>query len=197
MSDESDVQKVLYKLIEDGMSASSDALAQVSNTAWTTLKISTNTDTPEIISARLAQDTSAHYGAFAQAPGALFLLMFSRSSGPALAAAFMRDRKQRPGIVPLREDIYITEIANIVINAFANKLADACDTALILTSPEITVAKKSELFKLSIEKLKMSKEQHAIMSYVHMSSHTLSSDCTVILFISQQRRDSMLLALDR
>lgn len=197
MSEEDAAQQALLRLIEDGVSASADMLAKVSHTTWATQSISINTETVDKVSARIGQDGNAHYGAFSAMSGAVFLLMFPRKSGPDLAAAFLQDRRQRPGMAPMREDVSIAEISNIVIHSVANLLADACDMAFMLTAPEVVIAEKAALLKLAVEKLKTSGQKHAIISYVHMSSEALSSDCTVILFLSPACRRTMLKALDR
>jgi len=197
VSEERDAQQVLLKLIEDGVSASADSLAKVSHTAWQTQSVSINDEPIEKIEQRLARDGSEHYGAFAVMSGAVYLLMFPKLSGPDLSAAFLSGRKPRPGAAPLREEVCVAEIANIVIHAVANTLADACGMAFILTAPQMVVAKKTELLKLAVDKLKTGGEQHAIMTYVHMSSETLSSDCTVLVFLSPTCRGTMLKALNR
>lgn len=197
MSDDAGAQQILLKLIEDGVSASADMLAKVSHTSWSTQSVSINTDSVEQVAARLERDESAHYGAFSTMSGAVFLLMFPKQSGPTLSAAFMNGPKAHPGTEQTREGVCIAEISNIVIHAVANTLADACDMAFMLTAPEMLVAKKSDLLKRAVGKLKTAGEKHSIMTYVHMSSDKLSSDCTVILFLSEACRATMLKALDR
>jgi hypothetical protein len=197
VSGEEEAQKALLKLIEDGVSASADSLAKVSHTNWSTQSISINTDTIEKLTARLERDAAEHYGAFAGMSGAVFLLMFPKQSGPDLSAAFLSGRKPRPGAPPLHEGVCVAEISNIVIHAVANTLADACDMAFILSAPEMVVGTKSSLLKLAVNKLKTAGEKYAIMTYVHMSSAELTSDCTVLLFLSQACRGTMLKALDR
>lgn len=197
VEDEAAAQKALLKLIEEGVSSSADALANVSHTIWQTQSISINSDTIEKVTTRLERDTAPHYGAFAVMAGAVFLLMLPQRSAPDLARAFTRGRKPAAGAEPPREDACIAEIANIVIHAVANPLADACDMAFLLSAPEMVVAKKTAILKLAVEKLKSAGETYAIMSYVHMSSETLSSDCTVLLFLSPACRGTMLKALAR
>lgn len=197
MSGEGGAEQVLLKLIEDGVSASAESLAKVSHTSWSTQSVSINTDTVDNISARLERDRGEHYGAYAVMSGAVFLLMFPKQSGPDLSSAFLRGRKPRPGAEPLRESVCVAEISNIVIHAVANTLADACGMAFILSAPEMVVDKKTALLKLALDKLKTGGEKSAIMTYVHMSSEALSSDCTVILLLSPACRGTMLKALDR
>jgi len=192
-----EAQKALLKLIADGVSASADSLAKVSHTTWSTQSISINTDTIENVAAMLERDAAEHYGAFAVMSGAVFLLMFPKRSGPGLSAAFLQGRKPRPGAPPPRESVCVAEISNIVIHAVANTLADACEMAFILSAPEMVVGAKTALLKLAVDKLKTAGEKYAIMTYVHMSSAELSSDCTVLLFLSQACRGTMLKALDR
>lgn len=197
MSDEAAALKVLLKLIEDGVSSSADMLAKVSHTKWSTQSVSINADAVDKVTLRLDGDSNPHYGAFAAMSGAVFLLMFPKRSGPELAAAFLHGRKPRPGVAPMREEVCIAEIANIVIHAVANTLADACQMAFVLSAPELVVDKKGGLLKLAVDKLKSGGEKHAVMTYVHMSSEKLSSDCTVILLLSPACRGTMLKTLGR
>ena len=197
MSDDGDAQQVLLRLIEDGVSASATTLAKVSHTTWSTQSVSINTDTVGNVSTRLERETDEHYGAFAQMSGAVFLLMFPKRSGPNLSAAFLGARKERPGVPPMRESVCVAEISNIVMHTVINTLADACDMAFMLSAPEMLVGTKTGLLKLAVEKLKCGGEKHAIMTYVHMSSETLSSDCTVIFLLSPACRSTMLRALAR
>ena len=195
--DEAAAQKTLLKLIEDGVSASADSLAKVSHTTWRTQSVSINTEPLDKVAARLEGDDAPHYGAFAVMAGAVFLMMLPQRSAPELSKAFLRGRKPAAGAAPPREDVCIAEIANIVIHSVANPLADACDMAFMLSAPEMVVAKKTAILKLALDKLKSAGETHSIMTYVHMSSEALSSDCTVLLFLSPACRGTMLKALAR
>lgn len=197
MSPSEESQQALIELIEKGVSASADALASVSHTQWMTQTTSVNTDGIEAVQKRVADDAKPYYGAYCTTDGAVFLLMVPKQSGPALAQAFLSGRKSRPGSVPPREEVCVAEISNIVINAVSNTLADACDDAFFLSAPEMVLDKKAVLLKVALDKLKTAGESFAIMTYVHMSSEELSSDCTVVLLLTPACRGRLLRALDQ
>ena len=200
MTFSTEAEKTLYKLLEEGVSASADSLAAVSHTQWTTQTLSISTDgteSVESVQARLSGDKSEHYGAFVSMSGAVFLLMLPKKDGPGLARDFFGGKSRRPGAVPPREEICIAEIANIVLNVITNTLADACDDAFILSAPVMILGKKGVLLKLALDELTNAGSAFAIMTYVSMSSPTLSSDCTVVLLLSPACRSRILKALDQ
>ena len=197
MTFSAEAEKNLLSLIEEGVSASADALADVSHTTWATQTMSITTDgtkSVKNVQARLAKDEAEQYGAFLSMPGAVFLLMLPKKDGPGLAQAFMG--KSRPGTTPPREEVCVAEIANVVINTIANTLANACDDSFLLSAPTMILAKKEPLLKLAVDELEAGGETYAIMTYVSMSSDTLSSDCTVMLLLSPNCRGRILKALE-
>ena len=198
MTFSADAEKNLLNLIEEGVSASADSLASVSHTKWATQTVSISMAEPggvKNIQARLAGDKTEHYGAFMSMPGAVFLLMLPKKDGPDLAAAFLSGRA--PGAAAPREGVCVSEIANIVINAIANTLANACDDSFILSAPTMILGQKVALMKLAQDELENAGETSAIMTYVSMSSRTLSSDCTVLLMLGPACRGRILKALDQ
>lgn len=197
MTPGADAEGNLLSLIEEGVSASADSLAAVSHTKWETQTLSIRADetgNAENVHARLAGDPSEHYGAVVTMPGAVFLLMLPKKDGAGLAEAFLSGRKRRPGAALPRESVCVAEIANIVINAIANTLANACDDSVVLSAPAMILGKKETLLKLAMDELKATGETFAIMTYVSMSSSTLSSDCTVLLLLSPACRGRILKA---
>ena len=189
----------LLELIEKGVSASADSLAAVSHTTWTTQTQSITTEGPgtvEGLRAQLAGDKMEHYSAFLSMPGAVFLLMLPQKDGHDLAKAFLDGRTRASG-ESVREGVCIAEIANVVINTIANTMADACDDTFLLTAPTMILGKKESFLKMAIDELKSAGETTAIMTYVSMSSESLSSDCTVLLLLSPACRGRILKALDR
>jgi hypothetical protein len=192
-------EKNLLDLIEKGVSASADSMAAVSHTSWTTQTLSITQEGPgniDGVRARLAGDKADHYGAFLSMPGAVFLLMLPQKDAPGLAKALLDGRSRLSGAA-VREEACIAEIANVVINTIANTLADACADVFLLSAPTMILGKKESFLKLAVDELKTAGETMAIMTYVSMSSQTLSSDCTVLLLLSPACRGRILKALDQ
>ncbi|MFI5350237.1 MAG: hypothetical protein ACHQ2Z_11885 [Elusimicrobiota bacterium] len=193
-------EKKLLSLIEEGVSASADSLAEVSHTTWATQTLSISMDgsgSVESLQGQLALDKTEHYGAFLSTSGMVFLLMLPKKGGPGLAEAFMSDRSRRAGSAPPPEGTCIAEIANVVINTIANTLANACDDIFMLSAPTMILGKKEALLKLAVDELEAGGQTFAIMTYVSMSSEKLSSDCTVLLLLSPACRGRILKALDQ
>jgi hypothetical protein len=194
-----EAEKSLFTLIEEGVSASADALAVVSHTKWTTQTTSIDMDgagSVKSVQARLSKDQTDQYGAFLSMPGAVFLLMLPKKDGPGLARAFLGGKSRTGAPVP-REEVCVAEIANIVVNTIVNTIANACDDSFILSAPTMILAKKEPLLKLAVDELEAAGETYAIMTYVSMASETLSSDCAIMLLLSPACRGRILKALDR
>jgi chemotaxis protein CheY-P-specific phosphatase CheC len=192
-------EKALLDIIADGVSASANSLAAASHTNWVTqtLSITANKNgSVESLQARLAGKKDDHYGAFMSMPGAVFLLMMPKNRAAGLAKAFLSGNKPRPGSTLPREGVCVAEIANIVVNAIANTIADACGATFLLSAPMMILADKELLLKKAMEELKTSGETFAIMAYVSMSSEALSSDCTVVVLLSPACRSRILKALE-
>ncbi len=190
-----DAEQNLLRVIEEGVSLSADALAKVSHTAWTTSSVSIDAAGVDKVRARLAGEDAEHYGAMLSVPGAVFTMLLPKDRGLELSKAFLGERAIRPGFRLPKEQDCVAEIANVVVHTVANALADACDDAFMLSAPQMVVGKKADLLDLSLAELRTTGENFAIMSYVHMSSAELSSDCTVLLFMTPSFRGRLLKAL--
>lgn len=188
-------EEALLRLIEDGVSSSATALAEVSKTNWTTQTVSINADGVESIRSRMASDPKSYYGSYVSMPGATFLMMVPQDRGASLAKAFLGERSVRHGASAPREAECISEIANIVVHAIVNSLAGACDEPFFLSAPQMVLDKKSSLLSVALEKLQSTGESYAVMAYVHLSSDKLSSDCTVLLFLSAAFHERLLQSL--
>lgn len=177
-------EETLLRLIEDGVSASATALGEVSKTNWITQTVSINADGVENMRSRMLADQDNYYGSYLAMPGAIFMLIVPQRRGATLARAFVGERGKRPGaIVPLESEC-IAEISNIVVHAIVNSIANACDEPFMISAPQMLVDRKPALLTAAIDKLRSNGENYAVMAYVHLSSEKLSSDCTVLLFLS-------------
>ncbi|MDX6769746.1 MAG: hypothetical protein SF051_09460 [Elusimicrobiota bacterium] len=190
-----DAEQALLRVIEEGVSLSADALAKVSRTAWTTSSVSIDAAGVDKMRGRLAGDEAEHYGALLSVPGAVFAMLLPKASGLELSKAFLGERAIRPGFRLPKEQDCVAEIANVVVHTVANSLADACGDAFMLSAPQMVVGRKVDLLDLALAELRTTGENYAVMSYVHMSSEELSSDCTVLLFMTPSFRGRLLKAL--
>ncbi len=187
-------EESLLRVIEEGVSASATALGEVSKTTWLTQTVSINADGVDNMRSRMAADHETYYGSYLSMPGAVFMLIVPAKRGATLARAFLGDRSKRPG-GPLPPDAdCIAEISNIVIHAIVNSLANACDEPFLISAPQMLVDKKPALLTAAVDKLNNG-ENYAVMAYVHLSSEKLSSDCTVLLFLSPTFHTHLLDAL--
>ena len=195
MSTDEAGEESLLRVIEEGVSASATALGEVSKTNWLTQTVSINADGVESMRSRMAADQETYYGSYLSMPGAVFMLIVPQKRGATLARAFLGERSKRPGASAPPEADCIAEISNIVIHAIVNSLANACDEPFLISAPQMLVDKKSALLAAAVDKLKDSGESYAVMAYVHLSSEKLSSDCTVLLFLSPTFHTHLLDAL--
>lgn len=188
-------QQALLKLIENGMNASADKLAKISHTRWQMQTTSISTAPLERFESILAPDDNDHYGAYFSMPGGVFLVILSQKSGSAVADAYLSQGGKR--LESKRELVQeaVAEISNVVVNTVAATLADACDMVFFLSAPEMTYGKKEYIMTEAPKKFKSSGENFTIMTYVHMSSPSLSSDCTVVILLNSRWRDRLLQAL--
>jgi len=190
-----DAERALLRVVEKGVSLSADSLAKVSGTTWSTQSVSIDASQVDAVRARLSSEDAEHYGALLSLPGAVFAMFLPRDRALPLAKAFLGERAIRPGARIPREQECVSEIANIVVHAVANSLADACGDAFVLSAPQMISGRKAALLDLALAELRATGENFAVMSYVHMSSSSLSSDCTVLLFMTPSFRGRLLKSL--
>lgn len=188
-------EKELLRIIEEGVSLSAESLAKISRTSWTTQSVAIDATGVDKVRARMAGEEAEHYGAILTVPGAVFCMLLPKERALGLAKAFLGDNALRPGFRFPKEQDCIAEIANVVIHTVANSVADACDDAFLLSAPQMILGRKTDLLDLALAELRVTGENYAVMSYVHMSSDTLSSDCTVLLFMTKSFRGRLLKAL--
>ncbi|MBI4060727.1 MAG: hypothetical protein HY403_04785 [Elusimicrobia bacterium] len=194
MTFDESAQKVLLGLVEKGVSASADKLATTSHTEWRTETVSIRSAPLANLQTVLAGDETQHAGAFFSMPGGMFLVMFTKQSGGALAKAFLPGRAADQAAALEREAV--AEISNIVVHSVANIVADACDEVLFVSAPEVVNGRKADLLKIASAKFQGSDGASAIVAYIHLFSVVLFSDCTIILLLNSTWRDRLLKALD-
>lgn len=189
-------QQALLRIIESGMNASADKLAKISRTRWQMQTTSISTVPLERLEPILGADGKNHYGAYFSMPGGVFLVLLPQQSGSAIADAYLSGGS---GLKKDQKELIqeaVAEISNVVVNAVASTLADACDMAFFVSAPEMAFGKKEDILAEAPKKFKSSGENLSIMTYVHMSSPSLSSDCTVVILLNSRWKDRLLQALD-
>ncbi|OGR97833.1 MAG: hypothetical protein A2V88_11080 [Elusimicrobia bacterium RBG_16_66_12] len=196
MDDDGQAERELLRLIGRGVSDSADRLAKISRTEWVTQTVSISMAPLAKFQGVLAGDAEEHFGAHFTLPGGVFLVMIPSRSGPAFADAFLPASKKHPEGVKDRERSSLAEISNIVVNAVAAVVADACGMALMLSAPEVSHGRKADLLREAREMVSSSGEKSVVMAYVHMSSEALSSDCSVVVLMSEAWQARLFAALE-
>jgi chemotaxis protein CheY-P-specific phosphatase CheC len=185
----------LLRLIERGVSLSADKLAKISRTDWNTQTVSINAAPIEEFRGNSLKDETDHVGAFFTMPGGVFLVVFPARSAAAFADAFLPRSEKNPPVIADRERECLAEISNIVVNAVAGAVADACGASFFMSAPRMAWGKKRELLKQAPGYLSPPGEQYTVMAYVHMSSNVLSADCNMFILLNAAWKDSLLTAL--
>lgn len=185
----------LLSLIEKGVENSASKLAALSHADWDTQTVSIKTASVSMIQDSMLRDDKDQFGAYFTMPGGVFLVMFPVRSGAAFADIFLPSGEKHQNAIKNREQESMAEISNVVVNAVAASIADACDTAFFLSAPQMSQGKKKDLLQAAPDMIQTPGEKFAVMAYVHMSSAALSSDCTVVLLLSASWRKRLLEAL--
>lgn len=191
-----EAEKALLRLVESGVSESAERLATLSRTTWQTQTVSIREVPLEKFADGGSGGDQDQHGSYFAMPGGVFLVMFPKKSAPALAAAFVSKAKTKPEMTEKWAQDTLAEIANVIVHAVANTMADACGDVFFLSAPSNAVGKRAELVKDAPNRFERSGKTFVLMAYVHMLAEELSSDCSFVLLLSAQRRDKLLKALD-
>ncbi len=188
--------KALLRLVENGVSESAERLATLSGTAWQTQTVSIReVSADKLLDAGAGPDHEQHGSYFAM-PGGVFLVMFPKTNSARLVEAFASKAKSKPEMSEFWVQNTLAEIANVIVHAVANTLADACGDVFFLSAPSNSVGKRQNLVRDAPNRFERSGKAFVLMAYVCMQSEDLSSDCSFVLMLSAQRRDKLLKALE-
>src|SRR3989338_8015038 len=183
-------QRCLLQIIGEGLDKSIERLAKISRTNWEMQTVSLDTGSSSHFSSILAADSKDHYGTYFWMPHGFLIVLFAQS-GLAVADSFLSDlSKKTESLDHLRQNA-LAEISNIVANAVAGALADACDVSIMISSPQMACGRKKELFNDALAKFKSEGENCIVMSYVHMTSADLATDCTMIIGLDAKLTESL------
>ncbi len=191
-----EAEKALLRLVENGVSESAERLATLSRTTWQTQTVSIREMSLEDFSDAGSGVDHDQYGSYFAMPGGVFLVMFPKKSAAQLTNAFSAKSKTKPAMSERWAQDTLAEIANVIVHAVANTMADACGDVFFLSAPSNSVGKRADLVKAAPDKFERSGKTFVLMAYVHMLAERLSSDCSFVLLLSAQRRDKLLRALD-
>ncbi|HBT61610.1 MAG TPA: hypothetical protein DEB40_07690 [Elusimicrobia bacterium] len=188
-------QKAILQLIERGVEGSAAKLAAISRTDWQIRTTSFKAYATPGDYAELKAASQYFFGASCQAPGKMFLALFTSRSAAIITKAFLAGSgKQMEATVQMQE-MAIAEVANIVINAVSNSLADECGMAFILSAPKSSRGARADIIKAAFGDF--AARGKIFSAYIHLSSSDLSTDCTLMLMLDDLIVNFILNALDR
>lgn len=188
-------RKSLLALLEAGMDSSSEQLAKLSRTKWSMQTISMSTNPPDRFKAPLEGDTNDNYAITFTMPGGGFVVVFSKKSGATLAKAFLPAGGPPPGGRHDFEAETLAEVANVLVNAVAGVLADTCEMGFFVSAPQTTRGTKEDLYENAERSLAQKAGTLAILSYVHLSSAEISTDCSLVVVLNTDLARRILTAL--
>lgn len=189
-------REALLGLIQTGFENSIETLSKISRTNWRSEAVSVLTGAKDDFDSILGEDAREYYGVSFSMPGGAFLVLISLSSGQALTGSFIVSSGATDSP---RKDLDmdgIAEIANIMVNAVAGPMADACDLGFLISAPEISKGTKEQLFNGALKKFKTGRELYPIMTSVRLVSEPLVSDCTMIIFLNNELIDRLIASLE-
>jgi len=188
-------QQAILQLIERGVEASSSKLAAISGTEWqirtTSLKACTEPQDYE----KLGQPGQYVFGAHCQAPGKMCLALFPERSAALLARTFLAGSGKGLDTTPQMQELAVAEVSNIVINAAAGAVADRCGMAFILSAPKSVRGARAEVIKAAFGDFKPFGK--IFSAYIHLASHELAADCTLMLMLDDLIVNFILSTVDR
>ncbi|MDD5657630.1 MAG: hypothetical protein PHF00_10310 [Elusimicrobia bacterium] len=188
-------QKAILQLIEQGVDSCAAKLAAVSRTQWQIRTSSLKAYAKAEDYAELQAPSQYFFGAHCQAPGKMFLALFSSRSAVLLTQAFLCSTRPDIEPTPAVQEAAVAEVSNIVINAIANGLADRCGMAFILSAPKMSRGARADIIREAFGEFKPSGKIFSV--YIHMGSKELSADCTLMVMLDDIIVNYVLNAIDR
>lgn len=167
-----------------GAELSAERLASVTHDVWRTGEVSLSLDekAPYVDSAASAGD---HYGSHFTFPGGVFLILFTGKSARLITSAFTRDFPERLENMPGRDAAAAAEAANILINPFAGRLAEAWKTRLIVSAPRSRAASPRVLLDEALARLR-AEDRPAAVLHVALNAPHLFSECQILLLLGRE-----------
>lgn len=182
-------------LIEAGIDQAAERLAKISHTSWF---IQTTSIKPASLDkvTQAAGDGPEDVGVFLGMPDGIFLVIFPTPNAEAVAAAFMAQTEWKKPAPEMKGKI-LSEVANIIANAVADVLANACNRAAFLGAPSVETGTRSELIDRIPGKINGGSHTMTFMIYVHLSSSAISADCMMVIGLGGDWEPALLRAAQR
>ena len=188
-------QKAILQVIEQGVEECTAKLAAISRTNWQIRTTSLKAYSGPQDYAELQAPSQYFFGAHCQAPGKMFLALFSSRSAALLTQSFLGSVRPDIEPTPQVQENAVAEVGNIVINAVANGLADRCGMAFILSAPKSVKGARADIIRDAFGDFKPSGKIFSV--YIHLSSSEISADCTLMAMLDDIIVNYVLNALDR
>ena len=112
-------------------------------------------------------------------------MIFPPKSGFLIANRFTLTGADPVNALADRESKVLAEVSNIIVNALAEVLAEACSKTLLLSSPHPFKGSKKEILRLTREKFP-AVNRPAWTSHVRLTTPTFSSDCDLLVFLDAE-----------
>jgi len=174
------------RLIEAGVAHSAELLGLMSKTQWGIMTSSVN----EIPVVRLIswfhREKSRCIGAILRARAEVpleFLILFNESSARAVAESVVKPVEDKIRSFPDWVSMSVGEISNVLAQGVIGALADAMDTMIILSAPEVKEGTRSQILSEALEAYD-GRQDMLVTSQVNMYSENLSAECNMIIIIN-------------
>jgi hypothetical protein len=171
--------------MRSGAALSAESLSGLTHDPWVVDKVELSVEGGEPFEAMLAGVAKDHYGSHFSIPGATFLVLFTGKSGYLVTTAFTRDHQDRVEGLDKRESRTLAEAANIFLNPFIGRLADAWKRRIVISAPMMEVASQRDLLTQALGRFK-DKEKLAASFFIRLASPNLFSECTLVIFLDAE-----------
>lgn len=179
-------RRKLLKIVKSGLDQGVETLAKISKTNWHIVMSALLTGEAEeaSIPGEVSKD---YYGAYFTMPAGAFLMLITERSGRALTNSFTAALLRKESGQRQEFDVDgIAEISNIIVNAVAGPLADACETGFLISAPQVSRGTKEELYRASLKRFKAGGAMYSVMVPTQLASWGVVSDCTLIVLLGSE-----------
>jgi CheY-like chemotaxis protein/chemotaxis protein CheY-P-specific phosphatase CheC len=172
-------EKKIVGIITGGINEAVDKLAIMSRSKWKMDVASFMEGMSSTLPYK--NDLSECYGAYADIPGAMFLLMFPKKGGSEVAKAFIFSHEAAVALLPDAEKKALAEVANIFIGKIAAEISDHCSITQLIGVPTVTCAPKAELILQAFGDYKPT--GNIFSTHIRISSEKMATECHMLIFL--------------
>jgi len=179
-------KETITRLIEEGVTRSTERLSKMSRTEWAVMSSSTNEIPAVRMLAWFQRSRDQHVAArFRSGQGVPldFLIVYSEKSARAVADAVTRPYRKAMETLTNLLELTIGEVSNVVAQSVVGLLGDEFDRPIILSVPEVHRGPKAALLGVALEAYD-GREDVLLMSHVEMFSEDLSADCSMVIIVN-------------